>query len=166
MTDPWTTPAEPGARTRHFCPLCDWHLDTPAPAPFPAVTREWLTEARARHPEHADDPVFLAALAHLEPIDAAIRAHLQAHGRDEWLAATATLATLRGLGTTRAVGGYTAPDPERLLDALALGVLTDADVAWIGFAQQAMGTLALAARSPRQLVEQLRALWPGSVPDG
>lgn len=85
MTSPWTTPAVPGARTRHFCPLCDWHLDTPDPNPAPAVSREWVEQVRAERGEKADDPVFLGMLAHLQPIDEQIRAHLETHTLVEWV---------------------------------------------------------------------------------
>lgn len=73
------------ARIRHHCPLCDWHLDVPDPDPFPTVTPEWLAAARAEHPQYADDPVFLALLAHNEPIEAEIRAHLETHTLLEWV---------------------------------------------------------------------------------
>ena len=78
--------ADATPRTRHHCPLCDWHLDTPDPDPFPALSPEWLADARDRHSAHADDPVFLALLAHVEPIEAEVRSHLDTHTLLEWVA--------------------------------------------------------------------------------
>lgn len=78
--------ADATPRTRRFCPLCDWHLDTPDPDPSPAVTPDWLATARVEHGDLADDPVFLALLAHVEPIEAEIRSHLETHALIEWVA--------------------------------------------------------------------------------
>lgn len=97
-------------RTRHYCPLGDWHLDAPDPDPTPAVTPEWLAGAREKHPGHADDPAFLALLAHLEPLEAEIRAHLETHSLEEWVAEVMRLRENKPPSIVYEVGVFNAYD--------------------------------------------------------
>lgn len=140
MPNPWTTPAEPGMRARRFCPLCGWFLDSPEPDPFPTVDAGWLRDARVKHGKFADDRVFLAMLHHCEQVESVLRAHIETHQLEEWVAAAAKLFVLRR--SIDLLADVAPPSPDRLERLVNMGELAVNDVRWIRFAQDAIGALA------------------------
>lgn len=82
MPDPWTDPGPPHA-TRWVCPLEDWYFDEER-----ETAGLWGTALEVRH-------------AQTERI---IRAHLETHKLEEWVAAASELQRLR-LAATEATDG-------------------------------------------------------------
>ncbi len=139
MPDPWTTRGEPGMRDRHMCPLCDWYLDTGDPD-------QTLPADVALSVKTLSEAVYLVLLQHYKQIDGEIRAHLETHGIEEWLKATADLAYLRGAVAIGGLAEVSPPDEGRLFDAMNAGALTINDVRWFQFASEAIRALTVAMK--------------------
>lgn len=121
---------------RRYCPICPWTLDEPVADDDPKATADAVAAAVsgfAAATGTLDDLIqrasFTGLLAGTLPVERALRAHLESHTLEEWVAAAVKLFMLRQ--SLAVIEETPAPNEARLYTALCSGALTVNDGRWI-----------------------------------
>lgn len=102
--------------TRTLCPLCDWHPDEDDSLPPPQVTVDADVLASGDLAAINAAVTTAAMLAMLEPVESALKAHLETHELVEWVT-TVTTAQRRAeqaVGTVERIRAFADRDQDGL----------------------------------------------------
>ena len=135
--------------SRYHCPICPWTLDEPVPDDDPAATgaaiartlatlerigvvHTPLEEATETRQERINRAAATHMVAQMQPVERALKVHLESHRLEEWVSAASKLFTLRQ--NVGVLADVAPPDSERVFAAIYTGELTVNDGRWIRIA--------------------------------